>query len=533
MPKKAKVTVHPAYEIGEISPRVYAGFLEPIGNMVNGSMFNPKHPTADEKGLRHDFIDAIKASGLPATRLPGGNYVSGWDWKDSIGPMDKRKAHLDLAWHQYYTNEVGHDEYLQWAEMANTEALYTINLGTGNINDAISCIEYTNHQGGTYWSDLRSEYGHKDPYGVKVWYLGNEMDGYWQIGSYKNDPRGYGLLANEVSKAMKWVDPKIETAACVSCSPNMYHYPDWDMQVLKECYHSVDYISMHHYQSVVLGDIPTYMGASRYFEDYINTEIALCDFMQAKLKSDKKMMLSFDEYGTMMRPKGEVHYGRYEYLHYRNNYNFNPNATYVRHDPSNMPKRPFRGGGDMLGALNNASILMTFLRHADRVKIGCMTGALHVLAASDGEHVWSTAAAHPYKQLMQYGRGTSMRTSVECDTYDIPSYIVDDTNQYYEQEGVDFIETAAAYDKEKGELNIFVINRNWEASNDIELDVSGFEGASFIEHIEMFTDDMEKANTYETPDAIKPVNNTETKFENGKVNGNVKSLSWNVFRFKV
>ena len=176
---------------------------------------------------------------------------------------------------------------------------------------------------------------------------------------------------------------------------------------------------------------------------------------------------------------------------------------------------------------------MTFLRHADRVKIGCMTGALHVLAACDGEHVWSTAAAHPYKQLMQYGRGTSMRTSVECDTYDIPSYIVDDTNQYYEQEGVDFIETAAAYDKEKGELNIFVINRNWEASNDIELDVSGFEGASFIEHIEMFTEDMEAANTYENPDAIKPVINTETKFENGRVNGNVKSLSWNVFRFKV
>ncbi len=532
MPKKAKITVHPAYEIGEISPRIYSAFLEPIGNMVNGSIFNPKNPTADAKGLRHDYIDAIKATGLPATRLPGGNFVSGWNWKDSIGPVSQRKTHLDLAWHQYYTNEVGHDEYLQWAEMANTEALYTINLGTGDINDAIHCIEYTNHEGGTYWSDLRKEYGHENPYGVKIWYLGNEMDGYWQIGSYKNDPRGYGLLANETSKVMKWVDPSIETVACVSCSPNMLHYPDWDMAVLQECYHSVDYISMHHYQSVLQDDLPTFLGASRYFDDYINTEIALCDLMQAKLKSDKKMMLSFDEYATMMRPKGDVHYGRYEYLHYRNNYNFNVNRPFVRHDPDNMPTRPFRAS-DMLTALNNASTLMTFIRHADRVKIGCMTGALGVLASTDGRNIWSTAAAYPYTQLMRYGRGTAMRTSVECDTYDIPSYIVDDTNQYYEQEGVDFIDTAAAFHKESGELTIFVINRNWESSNDLDLDVSGFEGISFIEHIEMHTDDLDKANTFENPDTIVPTINTSTHFENGKLTGNVKPMSWNVFRFKV
>ncbi len=532
MPKKAKVTVHPAYEIGEISPRLYSAFLEPIGNMVNGSMFNPTHPTADEKGLRHDFIDAVKASGLPAVRLPGGNFVSGWDWKDSIGPVDKRKVRLDLAWHQYYTNEVGHDEYLQWAEMAGTEPMYTINLGTGDINDAINIIEYTNHPDGSYWSDLRAQYGRKDPYDVKIWYLGNEMDGYWQIGSYKNDPRGYGLLANETSKLLKWVDPRIETVACVSCSPNMLHYPDWDMTVLKECYHSVDYISMHHYQSVIAGDLPTFLGASRYFEDYINTEVALCDVIQAKLKSDKKMMISFDEYATMMRPQGEIHYGRGEYLHYKAHYSVDPNSKFRRVDPTAKPFRPMRGG-DMLGALANASTLLAFIRHADRVKIGCMTGGLHVLASTDNEHVWSTASYYPYTQLMRYGRGTSLRTSVDCDTYDIPSYIVDDTNQYYEQEGVDFIDTAAAYDKESGELTLFVINRNWEASNDIELDVSGFAGATFVEHLEMYTDDLSKANTYETPDAIVPQVNEQATFEGGKLNANVKPMSWNVFRFRV
>ena len=181
--KKATMTVHPDFRIGEISGRLFGAFLEPIGSMVNGSMFNPKHPTADEQGLRRDFYEALKESGLPAVRLPGGNFVSGWQWKDSIGPMDQRKAHLDMAWFQYIDNQVGHDEYLQWAEKAGTEVIYTVNLGTGTLQDAADCVEYTNFEGGTFWSDLRKKNGHEKPYGVKTWCLGNEMDGPWQIAS--------------------------------------------------------------------------------------------------------------------------------------------------------------------------------------------------------------------------------------------------------------------------------------------------------------------------------------------------------------
>ena len=282
-----------------------------------------------------------------------------------------------------------------------------------------------------------------------------------------------------------------------------------------------------------MDDLPTYLGASRYFEDYINTEIAICDYVAAKLKSPKKMMISFDEYATMMRPAGELHYGRGEYLHYKTHYNFDPNRGYTRYDPDNMPERGFRGGSDMLQAIVNASTILTFIRHADRVKIACMTGGLHVLASCNKEHVWSTASAIPYTQLMRYGRGTALQTSVDCDTYDIPSYIVDDTNQYYEQDNVDFIDTAAAFDKETGELSIFVINRNWQDANDIELDVSGFEGVQFIEHLEMHTDDLTKANNFETPDAIQSVVNSSATFADGKVTSNVKAISWNVFRFKV
>ena len=307
--KKTKLTIHPSFKVGEISPKLFGAFLEPIGSMVNGSMYNPKHPEADDLGFRKDFMKGLREGGLPSVRLPGGNFVSGWRWKDSIGKKENRKQNIDMAWFQYIPNDVGHDEYLQWAERTGFEPMYTINLGTGDINDAIDIVEYTNFKGGTYWSDLRRANGHEDPYGVKVWYLGNEMDGPWQIASYEKDPRGYGILAHETSKAMKWTDPNIETAACVSSSPFLSHYPEWDRKVLEECYETVDYISLHHYHSAPIGNIGALMAGIQAYEKYIDTEIALSDYIQTKLRVKKQMKLSLDEYGCWMNVEKGGPYG--------------------------------------------------------------------------------------------------------------------------------------------------------------------------------------------------------------------------------
>ncbi len=539
MSKKAKIFIHPGYRIGEISPRLYGAFLEPIGTMVNGSMFNPKHPTADEDGFRRDWIDSLKECELPALRLPGGNYVSCWEWKDSIGPKEKRKAHLDLAWHQYITNEVGHDEYLKWAEAIGTKPMYTINLGTErSIKDTIHIIEYTNHEGGTYWSDLRKENGREKPYGVKVWYLGNEMDGPWQLGSWERDPKGYGILCNEVSKAMKWVDGSIKTAVCGSSAPFMEHFPQWDHDVLAECYNSVDYLSIHHYHHAAPGNYAQLLGGAEYYEDFINTEIAMCDFIQAKNRSPKKMMISFDEYGAMMHPLGEIKHPAWgPYNMYDAHYRFDPDRGYVRHDPDNMnwfrrrqdPDKPLPG--DMASALGNASIILAFLRHADRVKIGCMTGGLGTLASTSKENVWRSGAYYPFRQLMQYGHGISMKPYVQCERFDIPEYVVDETSKYPEKKDVPFIDTACAYDEEKGELNLFIINRDWNDDHELELDASAFEGYKFKEHIRLWDDTMQKRDTYETPDELIPEIDGGTKYDGDKVVGVLKRLSWNVIRF--
>ena len=530
--RTAKMTVHPDYKIGEISPRLFGAFLEPIGRMVNGSMYNPKHPSADDKGLRSDFYNTLKEAGLPSVRLPGGNFVSGWQWKDSIGPKEQRKEHLDLAWQQYIPNDVGHDEYLQWAEKAGAAPIYTVNLGTGTLQDAADCVEYSNFERGTWWSDLRKKNGHAAPYNVMTWCLGNEMDGPWQISSWDKDPRGYGILAHETSKAMKWVDPRIETIACVSSSPFLNHYPDWDMQVLQECYETVDYISLHHYHSAPTDMPEALLAGYQAFEQYIGTEIALCDFLKTKLRTPKTMMLSLDEYGSMSRPRGESHLGRGGRQLVDTFYKFDPNKKYVRHDPDDWSTmRPWPSVGEMLSALGTASTMLVMLRHADRVKIGCATGGLDNLCRSDREHVWKGTAYYPFTHMINWAKGQSLRCEVTCDRYDVPGYAMDDMNQYGGFEGVDTIQSAAALNEEKGELNVFVINADLNEDQELTLDARGFEGWDFKEHIEMYADSPEAANTWEHPDTILPKTNADTRCESGKVTAVLKKVSWNVLRF--
>ncbi len=531
MAQKAKITCHPGFAIGEISPRLFSAFLEPIGTMVNGTMFNPKHPTADEQGFRRDFYEGIRSTGLPAVRMPGGNFVSAWQWKDSIGPMSERKVHLDPAWHQYITNEVGHDEYLQWAEKAGVEPLYTINMGTGRTQDAMDCVEYTNFQGGSYWSDLRRKNGHEAPYDVKLWYLGNEMDGPWQLGSWDLDPRSYGVMVNETSKACKWIDERIETAVCGSSAPFMEHFPLWDETALDACYDTVDYLSIHHYHSAQPGDFKALLGGAEYYEDFINTEVAMIDYVQSKHRSPRQVHISFDEYGAMVRPYAPLNpgYGRYNMA--RSHYRFDPERKYILHDPDKMKDHRF-GGGDMLHVLSMASVQLALLRHADRVKIGCMTGGLGALCASNHDHVWRSGSYYAFSALMKYARGISMQCSVESETFDIPGYAIDDTSQYPPKEGVHYIDAASAWDKENNRFTVFAINRSETEEYPLSVDVKGFEGYKMVSHTELYSEDFEKGNSFENPDAIKPCEVTGGKFENGVYDVHVKPLSFNVITFE-
>lgn len=531
MLKKAKVTVHPDYIIDKVDKRLFGAFLEPIGNWVYGGIYNPKHPTADDMGFRRDVLDAVREFDLPAIRLPGGNWVSGWDWRNSIGPADQRKAQLDLAWFQTESNAVGHDEYIEWTKRANTDPMYTVNLGTGDINSAAQLVEYSRHTGGTYWSDLRRKYGHPDPYPIKTWYLGNEMDGHWQIASWEKDPVGFGIRSHEISKIVKWIDSKAETVFC-GTSDHHRHFPEWEMAALEQCYESVDYISLHHYHTAPEGDIANYLNISSVFENYIRTTIAICDYLQTKIRTPKKMYISFDEYGVSFGKQGELLYGRRGWQDVTKSYfQFAPRENnFPRPDPDNYVPR-LRNSDQMLSALALSSVLLAFLRHADRIKIGCMTGGLHNIITYDG--IWKNASYYPYYQMNTLTRGgVSLMPAVDGPTFNTEQFALTGSVQSHAYENVQAIESAAVHNDEKGEVSIFIINRS--AGDDIEvcLDVRGFEGYKLAEHIEMYTDDLNIGNSAEHPAAIIPRNNADTAMDGGKIAAVTKKLSWNVIRLK-
>lgn len=256
---KAKFYMDKEYRIGEVDDRLFGSFIEHLGRAVYGGIYEPGHPMADARGFRKDVLELIRELDVPVVRYPGGNYVSGFNWEDSVGPVDKRPRRLDLAWSTIEPNTFGLDEFMKWSKEAGTEAMMAINLGTRGIDAARNLVEYCNHPGNSYWSDLRRSHGAADPYGIKLWCLGNEMDGPWQVGHKTAEE--YGKLANETAKAIKLFDPMLELVVCGSSNNQMPTFPSWEATVLDECYDSVDYLSLHSYYGNRDDDVGNFLDA--------------------------------------------------------------------------------------------------------------------------------------------------------------------------------------------------------------------------------------------------------------------------------
>ena len=276
----ARIVVDRDFRLGQVDPRLYGAFVEHLGRAVYGGIYEPGHPTADEMGFRGDVLEMVRELGVPFVRYPGGNFVSGYDWRDGVGPVAERPRRLDLAWTSTETNAVGTNEFAAWASRAGAEVNLAVNLGTGGIDEARNLVEYCNHPGGSYWSDLRRSHGVSEPHGVKTWCLGNEMDALWQLGHKTADE--YGRLACQTAIAMKWVDPAIELVACGSSHGKMPTFPQWEATVLDHVYEYVDYLSLHTYARNLDDDLGAFLAQSLAMDEQIRTVIATCDFVKAK-----------------------------------------------------------------------------------------------------------------------------------------------------------------------------------------------------------------------------------------------------------
>ncbi|MFR5337179.1 MAG: alpha-N-arabinofuranosidase, partial [Blautia producta] len=234
MSRRAKMVLDKEFQIAPIDKRIYGSFIEHLGRAVYEGIYQPGHPAADENGFRQDVVQLVKELDVPIIRYPGGNFVSNFYWEDSVGPVSERPHRLELAWRSLEKNEIGLNEFSKWAKQVNSEVMMAVNLGTRGIQDACNLLEYCNHPSGTKYSDLRIRHGVKDPHNIKVWCLGNEMDGPWQIGHKTMEE--YGRLAEETAKAMRLIDPGIELVSCGSSNRDMPTFPDWEAVTLSHTY---------------------------------------------------------------------------------------------------------------------------------------------------------------------------------------------------------------------------------------------------------------------------------------------------------
>ncbi len=498
--KRATMTLDRAYTIGRIDPRIYGSFIEHLGRAVYGGIYEPGHQAADENGFRRDVIDLVRALDVPVTRYPGGNFVSGFDWEDSIGPKGDRRARLDLAWFTTETNEVGLHEFVDWCRKANTEPMYAINLGTRGPDAARNIVEYSNHKGGSYYSDLRRKNGAAEPFGIKLWCLGNEMDGPWQIGH--KTAYEYGRTANEAAKVMKWVDPSIELVACGSSSPSMDTFGDWELTMLNECYDNVDYVSLHQYYGNRANDTPAYLARSLVMDDFIRTVAAICDAVGGKKHSKKKLNLSFDEWNVW--------------------YHSNEQDKEVwKRDKWGRALPLLEDVYNFEDALLVGSMLITMLRNADRLKIACMAQLVNVIApimTRNGGGAWVQTIYWPLKDASAFGRGTSLRAIV-----DSPVYACADFDAVPELD-------ATATLADDGSVTVFAVNRSLTDDIEMTVDLRDFAGLKAASHTVLTHADVKAVNTEENPDNVAPKAMAGAVVEGGRLTVVVPKLSWNVIR---
>ena len=302
--KETRIICDRDFIVGEIDSRIYGSFLEHMGRVIYSGIYEPQNQTADEDGFRTDVLDVVKEMGVSSVRYPGGNFVSMYRWEDGIGPKEKRPKRLELAWRSVETNEFGTNEFMRWAEKANIQPIFTVNLGTRGIEEAVNYLEYCNFPGGTQYSDLRRAHGIIEPYKVKMWCLGNEMDGAWQIGH--KTAYEYGRLAAETGRAMKTVDPNIELIACGSSLSTMDTYPEWDMEVLEQTYDVIDYLALHQYYGGQEKGTKEFLAQSIDMEEYIRTIRSVANVVKQKRRSKKDMRFSIDEWGVWSVPGNTV-----------------------------------------------------------------------------------------------------------------------------------------------------------------------------------------------------------------------------------
>ena len=500
----ARVYLDTRRTIAPIDRNLFGSFLEHLGRAIYEGIYDPSSKLSDANGFRNDVMEEVRELGVPSVRYPGGNFVSGYNWLDGIGPKQERPRVLDKAWNAINTNQFGTDEFLLWCKMVGTNPLIGLNLGTGTPEQAAALVEYCNVEKGTRWSDLRRKNGTAEPYKVNHWCLGNEMDGPWQIGHMTATQ--YGLKAADAARQMRYVDPDLKLVACGSSGPFMPTYLEWDREVLEQCYEYVDALSLHRYfgntEKETDKDTAKYLALNLTMDKQIAETVAVCDMVRGHKRSPKKLWLSFDEWNVWYRERsGDAVNGHRQ------------EAPHLLEEVYNLEDALLVGG-----------LVNTLVRNADRVKLGCLAQLVNVIAPimTNGSGLFRQTIYYPYSWALRMAWGDALNVLAEAPEYEVSG-----------MGRVPYLDVVATFSKEKGNASVFILNRDLERAHQVDLVWEDTAPTRVISASVLTGSDLKAVNSFGSPKTVLPTELAKPTTSGGHTKFEVPARSYTVLQWAV
>lgn len=495
----AHVVIDARFTVGPVNRRLFGSFVEHLGRCVYDGLYEPTHPLADEDGFRADVLALVHELGVTTVRYPGGNFVSGYRWEDGVGPREDRPRRLDLAWHSLETNEVGLDEFARWCRKADVELMYAVNLGTRGIEEALDVLEYANVTSGTTLSDRRVANGSPEPHDVRMWCLGNEMDGDWQLGYRTADD--YGSLAARTAKGMRQLDPDLELVVCGSSGSAMPTFGSWERTVLRHTYDDVSHISCHAYYQLHGDDLGSFLASAVDMDFFIESVVATADAVKAELKSDKTIQISFDEWNIWYMEEHQA-------------------AEKDRTERWQVAPRLLEDRYTVADAVVLGSLLISLLKHADRVTAASLAQLVNVIApimTEPGGPSWRQTTFFPFALTSRLAHGVTLATTIEVGSYPTARH-----------GSAPLLDATATHDADTGRVSVFLVNRAQDAPTTVTIDVSGFGHLVVDECHGVHDADVSAANDLQDPTRVGPTVNSTARLEGGIVTLELPPVSWTV-----
>jgi alpha-N-arabinofuranosidase len=456
-PLKARVKIDTERVIGEIDPLIYGNFVEHLGRCVEGGVFEENSPLSDANGYRRDVFEATRKLNVTLLRWPGGNFSSNYHWKDGIGPRDQRPRRLEMAWGTVENNRFGTHEFLNYCEMLKTEPYLCQNLGTGSWEEAQQWVEYCNSSEDTAMTRLRKQNGRPQPWKVKYWGLGNEMDGPWQMGH--RSAEDYGKFALEAAKLMRWTDPTIKMVAAGSShyAPGV-DWIGWNRTVLDFLKRHADYLALHLYVGNRENDYYEFLASSRDLDQRTRIAEGTINAALATEPRNRKIHIAWDEWNVWYRARG---------------------------GDKERGRRILEERYNLEDALVIATFLNSFLNHAHIVKIANMAQLVNVIAPifTNEKGLFLQTIWYPLALFANNARGKSLELYVNCPTYESKRF-----------GPVGYLDTSASLDGETLTLN--VVNRHRDQPIDVDFELQDRSFAGPVEVAEVNGPDIRAENDF-------------------------------------